>query len=242
MFYTFKGTNPISLTEYKELKGKFPAYASAKVCTKALERGVEKDLCGMGAFLTRCAYRFDEKTGEPDDDVDCMAFVDEFGEVDGAEVEWCIWGVRPSVIIEYDPNSKVVASLKEKEKTALIFDEETEQIKKVTSVAPIVRFGKKEYIWMNEEACETGVSPTMSLISVKILDGYVAVEDPMVDIYGELEELQDACYDAVTEYCTPEEKASIVKVGMRGEDNFERATPLNLESSKQKTDPDGDGK
>ena len=223
--YIFKGTNPISQTEQKKLKAKYPAYASANVCGKAQEGGVDRVACGTGAYITRNAAYLDVEEAELRD-YDCIAFVDEFGELDGMELEGCIWGVRAMVHIAYDPDSKVVASCKNKDRTALITNEETGQVEKVTSTAPIVTFGKKQYIWLNQEECKNGQSKAMELVSMKIIDSYYPAQDPLCDDYAQLEDLRWVCYDAVTEFCTDEEKASIVSVVMTDEDNFETATPV----------------
>lgn len=264
--YVFRGANPVCVSEIKEIKERFPSYASANVTGKAKDSGVERVMCGTGDYVTRCAYVFDSEDAALYD-YDCIAFADEFGELDGAEVECGIWGIRASVQILYDEKSKVVASCKQKERTAFVHNDETNRIEKVSSVAPIVMFGKKEYIWMNIEECKANDSPVMRLVGVKIIDGYYPVNDPLCDKYSNLEELQDWCFEAVTEFCSDEEKKSIVSVVMTDEDNFESAKPIlekvekqdakfdmvgenkiddsssNIEKADlQKCDSDGDGK
>ncbi len=221
---------PVSEIEQKGILKKFPAYASAKLSERAQKEGCWKNATyGTGWYFTRSALM------DSSPRVLC-------GFDDGDLLyrhNYCDHGsVRIALQIIYNPESNVVKSCEMKTKTELIFNRDSAQMEKVTTTAPIVVFGKKEYVWLNKEECENGTAKTMELVSVKLLARSVPFDkDGKSTDFAKAVELQKQYFDVATENCTEEELEMLVPVVMNDKDNYNSATPILETEKKTNTTP-----
>lgn len=204
-----------SYTLIKLLREKYPAFVPARVTKSAKEQGanlVTKQ--GNGYFVTSSSY--DEGYG------DQVFYVEDDGRfvVDYGSAPGC--GLRVAFGCIYNSESRVVQSCKyvtKKQESYL------DHMKECT--APVVRFGRKEYIWLNMEDCESGKDKVMMLINLRM--GRKAVpfsEENDYNDYARATKLHNQAEEDVLEFATEEEKAMIVPMILTSEDGYESQTYL----------------
>jgi len=205
----------ISVYDLERLIEKFPVFASAKLSSLAKKLGAyENKDTETGWYFTR----------------------------NKAENGWVIYvgfngglisyspsnkdtGLRVGMHIEYDENSDVVKSVRDVKRKAIIWDRKTKSKKKLFGKAPVVTFGKIDYIWMNKEDCDAGLSKTMDLISLELITKAVQFNDAeWNNNYNEAVRLRNQSEFVALFNCTAEERKMVVPVKMSSSDNFMKIT------------------
>lgn len=97
----------------------------------------------------------------------------------------------------------------------------------VTSTLPVIMFGGKPCIWLNQPEILKKEEETMLCWSLKILDCAIPVDrkDNNND-YGQAIETQTQYHNLLKQGCTQEEWAMVVPVRLSQEDGYEKATPI----------------
>lgn len=220
--------NLIGEGDYQEIKTKFPAFLSAPLSKKAKKQDAyESDTYNTGWYFTRKAWA--GSSGQ----VESVC-------TDG-DLGWSLSnrsdaGLRVALQTIYNPDSSLVKGCQEISRTAQIWDEKKQKVIETTSKAPVVTFGKKQYIWLNKAECEKGDEITMRLVSLELLARSVPFDkEGKTNDYGNkaADEIRKQCEDEALEFATKEEKAMLVKVKLSSKDGYERAEPI-LELDKTK--------
>ena len=215
---------PVSEKEQKKLKAKFPAYSNAALSERAEKEGTYKNSVYLyfagetGLYFTRSRADISSSF------VQC---VDSTGSLIDKIGDFTHCGLRVALQIIYNREQPVVKSCRTEKRTAMICNDDTNIVEMRINEAPIVVFGKKEYIWLNKEDCENDSAKTMELISVKLLAKSVQFDKAGENNdFANAVELQKQCYEVATENCTEEEIAMLAPVVMNDEDNYNNATPI----------------
>ena len=136
-------------------------------------------------------------------------------------------GLRVAMQLIYDPDSTIVKSCVEVEKTTKIRDSySSSQYKTVTSKAPVITFGKKQYIWLNKEECENNSERTMRCISLELVEKAVPFSEKSNNDFVKAHKIHSQCERVVTEDCTLEELEMLVSVKMNNKDRCRTAEPI----------------
>ncbi len=217
---------PVSEMQQRKLKEKFRAYSSADLSERAAEEGAWKSDFGTSWYYTRSARAKSSSY--------VLCVYDDGAPYDIGLTSGTDGGLRVALQIAYNPECDIVKNCKEQTRTAKIWNETLTRVGKVTSTAPIVAYGKNEYVWLNKEECEKGTAKTMELVSVKLLAKTVAFNKKEYNNdFAKAVELQQQCLTVATEKCTEEEKTMLVEVVMSDKDNYNSAKP-NLEKEEEK--------
>ncbi len=100
----------------------------------------------------------------------------------------------------------------------------------VCGEVPCIVYGGKEYIWLNKEECESGLSKTMKCWSLELLNRAVPFDKKgKNNDYSKAIELHKQCHNLVTENCTKEELDMLVKVKISDKEiyhDYENVEPL----------------
>ncbi len=220
-----------SEADYQEIIKKFPAFASASLSAKAKKDGAyENSNHKAGYYFTR--------TASPDSSHEVQAVLD-FSSLfcDGSRLYGV--GLRVALQIIYNPDNSLVKSCKEVSRTAEVWDKEKRKFVKTTSKAPVVTFGKKDYIWLNKDECEKGKEKTMRLISLELIARAKPFDKTgSTNDYGSeaAKELREQCQDEALEFATREEKKLLVKVRLSEKDGYEKAEPILKKEFKKTND------
>ncbi len=220
---------PISIMQVRKLREKHPTFAGADVSIRAEREGVTRTWYRYSSFYTRNAYK-----NSP--------YYVTIGTLDGklheATTTQSDNGLRLSLHIVYNAESDIVKNHKQLSKKAIVWNKRTGKGEPVTSTAPVVVYGKKEYIWLNMEECEIDKAKTMELVSVKLLAKSAPFNrDTNSSDFANAVELQKQCFDVATENCTEEELSMLVPVVMSDKDNYNTATPIFETEKKTNTTP-----
>lgn len=214
-----------SLSEYKKYKEKYPAFMSAD-----LSKFAKKQFTSKGDYKGKCTFPLRSIRSN-----DTKRFW--FGSANGNLTTNYSYtkstGLRVAFNIKYDPGDTIVKKCKLQKRTTNVLDYNTEDNKKVTSVAPIVKFGKLDCIWLNKEDCESGKANYMELWTFDVLERALPFskfnEEPN---FGKAKNLLFQCEIALKMNCSKKELDMIIPTEFNSEDNYEKATPiLNLEKN-----------
>ena len=221
-----------SEADWEEIMTKFPAFASASLSAKA-----KKDLAFENSDY-KAGYYF-TRTALPGSS-DGVKYVGTDGDLRWTRSYNYDTGLRVALQIIYNPECNLVKGCKKVSRTAEIWDKKKGDTVKTTSKAPVVTFGKKEYIWLNKDECENGTEKSMRLVSLELIAGAKPFDkDGNTNDYGSdaTKELRQQCQDEAFEFATEEEKTMLVKVRLSKEDGYEKAEPIlekdELEEFKQ---------
>ena len=220
-----------SLSDYRELLDKYHAFAVAQPLIKAIREHtfVDKNY-GTGYYFTRNA---DEKP-------DKIAVIFPDGHVSSQSGKFTILGLRVTLQLAYNKNYTMLKNCRMVTNTAYVWNGKINKAVKSTRTAPIVTFGKIDYVWLNKEECEKGIQNTMRLISVTLLANAKPFdENGETNDYGSNAtiEIRRQCEKEALRYATTEEKSMLVKVRLSSEDGYEKAEPI-LQIPVKKTDED----
>lgn len=220
-----------SVSEYNKYFYKFRAFMSARISEKAKENGARESLeyKGIGTYFLRSPSDYPE--------LHHICCGSDKGLYWRKKTHLEDNGLRVAFMLKYNSESSVVKSCQEVEQQTLMFDKSSNENKTFTSKAPIVKFGGHDCIWFNKEECENGTANTMELWTLELIDKAVSFDkEGKNNDYAKATELQNQCYEALTENCTEEEKTMMVEVeigavGTSNDNRYEKATPiLEMES------------
>ncbi len=218
-----------SEADWEEIMTKFPAFASASLSAKA-----KKDLAFENSDY-KAGYYF-TRTALPGSS-DGVKYVGTDGDLRWTRSYNYDTGLRVALQIIYNPECNLVKGCKKVSRTAEIWDKKKGDTVKTTSKAPVVTFGKKDYIWLNKDECENGKEKSMRLVSLELIARAKQFDkDGNTNDYGseEAKELRQQCQYKAFEFATEEEKAMLVKVRLSEEDKYEKAEPI-LKTKQEKT-------
>lgn len=223
-----------SKEEYDFYYYKFRTFMCADLSEK-----VRNQYRGAGAIIIPLAgsYWLRSSGSILDVDYEDEAWVGERN--DTRSTAWCCSDkvfLRVALQLKYNPECKIVKDCKVVERAQWVFDSENGTIyssegknRFFQSSAPIVTFGKKEYIWLNKKECERGVDKTMKLWSLKVLERAVPFSRKNYrgnNDFGKATELHAQIDRVAKEDCTEEELAMIVPVRMSDKDGYATAKPV----------------
>jgi len=186
----------------------FPAFISANVSAKAKAQGaVESRNEGKGYYLLRSLHH------------SFNIYVDASGNPDVLWDHHSYAGLRLALSLIYNPQSRIVKKCGWIKRNEIV--KKAKDKVKIKSKAPVVKFGKIQYIWTNKEDCESGKSQVMKLISLDLVEkaNLFVNED-----YAAQKNLRAQCERVAFENATEEEKEMVVEVTMSSEDNYEKLT------------------
>ena len=152
-----------------------------------------------------------------------------------------IAGLRVAMQLKYQKENPILKTCAPLTREAKVWEDPngTEYSKQgqyttITSTAPIITFGKKEYIWLNQEDCESGNATEMDCWSLDLLERAVPidVEGKHNNILQANELLQQAD-NAVKGDATPEELAMLVRTTVNRTQNYDIVASF-LEENKGK--------
>ncbi len=209
--------------EYQECFKKFPAFMSAKLSERAKKE--ETFAYGNNGY-----FPMRTSSHEPNRII-CVNYngsrIPQIAKMPNA-------GLRVAMQVMYTPESSIVKSTKNLKRVSTLYGDQ-----EVTNEAPIVTFGKNEYIWFNKEECEAGKDATMKLCSLNLLAKAVPFEKDMEKgdyaDFARATELQEQALQVATENCTEEELEMIVPVKMSDKDEYATAEPILPELKKEET-------
>ena len=203
---------PVSKMQQEKLTERFCAFASVDVSERAEKEGAWKsEHYGTGHYPTRSAHG-----------TSFICYVTAYGALIDVRSNSSDSGVRVALQTIYNPNNSIVKSCHSVKRTAEI-QITNFKVEKVTNVAPVVTFGKKEYIWLNKEECEAGTASTMELVGLVIVAK--SVPSNKLD-FALATEMHEQYLQLATEDCTKEELEMLVEVRMSEKDNYNSATPI----------------
>ncbi len=207
---------PVSQRQQMKLANKFRAFASADLSERAEKEGARKsEHYGTGHYPTRSAHG-----------TSFICYVAAYGALIDVRSNSSDSGVRVALQIIYNPNNSIVKSCHSVKRTAEI-QITNFKVEKVTNVAPVVTFGKKEYIWLNKEECEAGTASTMELVSLVLVAKSVPFDkNNGTTDFALATEMHEQYLQLATEDCTKEELEMLVNVRMSEKDNYNSATPI----------------
>ena len=213
----------ISVKDLEKLIEKFPVFAAAELSEEARNQGAyENKGTGTGWYFTRNKA----ENG-------WVIYVGFCGGLIAYSPANADTGLRIGLQLEYDNKSKVVKSVKEVKKKGIVWDPKTKTKKRMKGSAPVVTFGKIDYIWLNKEECENGDAKYMELISLKLLvKASPFNKSDWNNNYDDAESLHTQSEYIALADCTGEEKKLLVPVVMSSVDNFITLKPVerNIEN------------
>lgn len=232
---------PQSVAEWLVLWEKFPAFAAGYVSDKLVEDGVlRNDSFGTGCNFLRNALIDDSI-------INMVASVDPYGAYDYKRfVDTGYMGARVAIEVIYD-NELFSKTLyyETREQTLVVNVDGTPKYfehpngghmttRDVTSTAPIVTFGGYDYIWLNQEDCESQKSYTMKLVQkdISALSEIFNITD-IHDIASGIVRsdfkdswLHEQYLSLATQGCTPKELSLLVNVKMSNANNYQTTKPV----------------
>jgi len=133
--------------------------------------------------------------------------------------------LRVALPLIYNPQSSIVRGCRNLKRTTKVWNEKNKEDEKVTSEAPIVKYGKIDYIWTNKEECESGKSKVMNLVSLDLVERAMPFDSELKhNDFAKAKDIRLQCEVVAFENATEEEKAMAVEVSMSSEDNYEKLT------------------
>ncbi len=210
---------PVSEMQQKKLKEKYRAFSSADCSKRAEKEGAFKsESYGTGWYYTRSAFAGSSSF---------VYYVRHGGDLYRSCSSNVNTGVRVALQTIYNPNNSIAKGCRSVKRTAEIWDEQKQKAEKVTNEAPVVTFGKKEYIWLNKEECEAGTASTMELVSLELVAKSVPFDkNGDTNDFAQATEMHKQYLEIATEDCTKEELDMIVAVKMSEKDNYNSTTPI----------------
>ena len=221
----------ISVDDFDEGWVKVHAFMGKEVSQKAHDNGAWADdkpfFKGKGFYPLRNISFKSQKE---------LCFGGHYGARDWDESDTTAAGLCVGVQLIYDPTADYAKSV-EVSQTVWVDDfvgplntrDGKFERKQVTSTADIVTFGGKEYVWLNKAECEIGDEVTMRLQSLNLEECAKRIDENRItnDYGGDgAKALRDQCQLVVTEGCTEEELAMIVRVRLSEDDGYANATPV----------------
>ena len=206
----------ISVRDLEKLLEKFPVFASAELSDAAKKQGV------YASKETQTAWYFTRNASENG----WVIYVGYTGGLISYAASNPDTGLRVGLRVLYNSDSAVVKSLHFAKRKGIVWDPKTQTKKIMAGKAPVVTFGKIEYIWLNQEDCELGVAKTMELVSLKLLAKAVPFSINGRNNYEDAVALREQSKDVALKSCSSEELAMIVPVYMSNADNYMSATPV----------------
>lgn len=213
--------NLISSSDYVEISKKFPAFLCASSSGKKIS-AYSHPIFKTGYYFTRNPF-----PGTADE-IKCVYYL---GNISRSLSNSNNSGLRVSLQTIYNPESKLVKTCKKVSKTATIWNDAKSF--SITSVAPIVIFGRQQYIWLNKKECENGKEPTMRLVSLDLVAKANAFDKKgKTNDYGSdaVKSLRQQCEEEALgkgcENLSGEERSMLVKVRLTEKDKYENANPI----------------
>lgn len=221
--------HPICLSQIEKIKKDCPAFLTADLSDefiKALKlQKNPNEKCPTGRYYTTAA-------SENSKNQILSVRSDGLIHTCGIYQENCA-GTRISLHVLYNKNEEPALNWTTQRRTTQIWNTQTEKLDTVISSTTVVKFGEKEYIWLNKKECEDGTQNTMELISLKLITISVPFDKHgKSNSFVSATELQEQYYKLATEGCTEKEKSLIVAVKLSTLDNCSHATPMPNEKQR----------
>lgn len=218
-----------SCSEYIKYQKKFPAFMSANLTKTAIKQGLKpnKFYKGKRWFPLRSIQSKETKR---------IWLGSSNGNLSSNYSHIHNTGLRIAFNIKYNPENSIVKNCKLQKRTTNILNYSLEVDENITSVAPIVKFGKHDCIWLNKEDCECGKANFMELWTLDLVEKALPFskvnEEPD---FKNAHNLIEQCEIALKMNCTKQELDMIIPTEFNSEDCYEKANPiLNLEKDKNK--------
>ncbi len=227
--------HPITLNQQRKIAAQFPAFTCAELDKKAVKENAFKLRDKNGRFFGWCLTPSVSTQDFSQDNAIINGFykdnavfhISHDGGISPYMASFKGYGLRVSIHLKYMSDSKVTKSCVNKTLTnnicthAINYNPGNSFPLTITSTAPVVMFGKREYLWLNRNECETNQEDFMDLVSLKIIakaKGYKKGEFNFADN----KKLQRQCVEKALQDSDEEELPLVMKGFLFEQENYQR--------------------